>query len=551
MKLMGRWLLLSSVLFSFEMKAVTTGYQLAKNQILRIGNGTEPKELDPAITTGVPESHIIDNLFEGLTTIDPFSQEVKPGVAESWTTSEDGLTYTFTLRKNAKWSDGKNLTAHDFVWAWERALNPNTASEYAYQLYYIKNGESYNQNKIKDFTQLGVKAVNDDTLVVTLENPTPFFLRLTAFHTLYPTPKHVITKFKDEWTKEGNMVSNGAFKLAEWKLNKHVKLVPNEHYWDKARVTLKEAYIYPIENADTEEKTFLSGDLDLTSTVPTMKIPAYNQEKTKNPDHYHPYQVNPYLGTYYYRFNTAKKPTDDARVRKALTLTVDRTLIVERITKGGQMPLSTFTPPNVGGYTYDGPSQLPTTVTEKEINEAKKLLAEAGYPDGKGMPTIEILYNTSEAHKKIAIAIQQMWKKYLGIDAKLYNQEWKVYLDTTRSGNYTVARAGWIADYPDPNTFLDMWVTNGGNNQTGWSNKEYDKLIDLAASTNDQSKRFEYFKQAEKILLDELPVLPVYGYTKTNLISQKVKMVKNDGTITNWTSNPSDRLQLKYYALIE
>ena len=524
--------------------------KLAKQQVLRIGNGTEPKGLDPAITTGIPESHIVDNLFEGLTATDPFTQEPRPGVALSWSVSEDGLTYRFNLRNNAFWSDGKKLTAHDFVWSWARALAPDTASEYAYQLYYIKNGEAYNKGTLKDASKLGLRAINDYQLEVTLANPTPFFLNLTSFHTLYPTPRHVVEKYPDQkWTRAEYMVSNGAFKLAEWEINSHVKLVPNDKYWDRKNIKLQEAYIYAIENADTEEKTFMSGDLHMTSTVPTMKIPSYDREKQRKPDQYHPYQVNPYLGTYYFRFNTKKKPTSDPRVRRALTLTVDRELIVSRITRGGQIPANSFTPPNTGGYTY--PPTLPTRVGKEQIAEAKRLLKEAGYPDGKGLEPIELLYNTSEAHKKIAIAMQQMWKDHLGINGKLFNQEWKVYLDTMRSGNYTIARAGWIGDYADPNTFLDLWVTDGGNNQTGWSNKRYDELIRLAQSTNDRDKRFQHFKEAESILLDELPVLPIYVYTKTNLVSEKVKMIKADGSVTEWTSNPSDRLQLRHYALAE
>lgn len=523
---------------------------LAKKQVALIGNGAEPKELDPSKSTGVPESHVIDNLFEGLTGLDPLNLAPVPGVAESWTISEDGLTYKFKIRKDAVWSDGKKLTAEDFVWSWRRALSPELASEYAYQLYYIKNGEAFNTGKLKDPKLLGVKAVTPDTLEVTLEKPTPFFLRLTAFHTLFPVPRHVIEKHKDQnWTKPENIVSNGPFVLAEWKLNQHIKLIPNSKYWDYKLIKLKEAWIYPIENQDTEERTFFAGKLHMTNEAPVLKIPLYKKQIQSKSNEYHPYREDPQLGAYYYLFNTKKKPTNDPRVRRALTLALDRTLIVERVTRGGEQPATNYTPPNTGGYS--GPELLPVKVTPEVLKEAKRLLAEAGYPDGKGFPKIEILFNTSEKHRKVALAVQQMLNKNLGIEVGLYNQEWKVYLDSRRKLNYDVARAGWIGDYPDPNTFLDMFVTDGGNNQTGWSNKEYDELIAKAARTPDEKQRFSYFKQAEEILLKELPILPIYFYTKPRLVSGKLKMQTNAGKLVDFTANVQDRLFLKNLVLVE
>lgn len=519
-----------------------TKYVLAKDQSLVIGNGAEPKELDPALATGDVEAHVLDNLFEGLVALDHETLQPIPAMAESWTVSPDGKKYVFKIRPNARWSDGKEITAEDFVWSWERALTPMTAAEYAYQLYYIKNGEKFNKGQIKDPKQLGVKATDKLTLEVELENPTPFFLQLAAFHTLNVVPKHVVTKFSgQDWTKEGNLVSNGPYKLKEWKLNRHIILVPNEYYWDKDAVKLTQLTFSPTENADTEEKMFISGKLHMTSTVPTLRIPYYRAQENKNVDAYHPFKLTPQLASYFYRFNVKRKPTDDLRVRRALSLAIDRKAIVERILQGGQTPATSFTPP-VMGYSFKG--DMPDTVTPAAIAEAKKLLAEAGYPDGKGLPSIEILYNTNEAHKKIAVAIQDMWKKNLGIDAVLFNQEWKVYIDAQRKMNFTVSRSGWIGDYPDPNTFLDMFLTNGGNNLTGWSNKDYDENIHLAGQTLDQQKRFEYFHKAEAILLKELPVLPIYFYTKNTLVSEHMKRFK-DGKIVDWTSNIINRLTLK------
>jgi oligopeptide transport system substrate-binding protein len=533
---------------SLQASATTNKVELATKQIFRMGNGAEPKELDPATATGAPEGKVIDSIFEGLVTLDPFTMNPIPGMAESWDISKDGKTYTFKIRKDAKWSDGKTLNANDFVWSWIRALSPATASEYAYQLFYLKNGEAFSKGTIKDSSTVGVVAKDSQTLVVTLENPTPFFIRLCAFRTLYPTPRHVIEKFKDkEWTKEGNMVSNGPFMLTEWKINKHIKVVQNPHYWDIKTVKLQEVYFLAIEQLDTEEKTFFSGELEATSTVPAIKIPTYKKQISNSPAAYHPFQSNPYLGSYFYRFNVLKKPMDNPKVRRALALTIDRKLIVEKITQAGQMPANAFTPPNTAGYTYNG--TLPATVTPEVIAEAKKLLAEAGYPDGKGLPKIEILYNTSEDHKKVAVAIQQMWKKNLGVTVDLFNQEWKVYLDSQKKGDYTISRAGWIGDYPDPNTFLDMFVTNGGNNLTNWSNKDYDRLIREAGQTTDMAARYKKFTEAEKILLDELPILPIYVYTNNHLISERLKMYNREGEQKNWTANIEDKLFLKYFAL--
>ncbi|MEY4630552.1 MAG: hypothetical protein RIQ81_672 [Pseudomonadota bacterium] len=520
---------------------------LADQQVIRIGNGTEPKGLDPAKVTGVPEHHILQNLFEGLTGQDPVTLEPTPGMASSWKVSRDGKTYTFNIRPDAKWSDGTPLTAEDFVSSWLRALAPKTASEYAYQLYYLENGEEFNTGKIKDPAKVGVKATDKRTLVVTLKSSTPFFLRLTSFYTLYPVPAHIIKKYgEEEWTHEGKMVSNGPFRLTEWKINKHIKMVRNENYWDAGKVKLSEAVFLPIENIDTENKMFHQGELDMTNTVPSLRIPKYAKEKESSPEQ-HPYQSHPYLGTYFYRLNVNKKPLDDKRVRRALALTIDRKTLIEKVTLGGQTPALGFTPPNTAGYTFDG--TLNATMTPAALAEAQKLLADAGFPGGKGFPKLDILYNTSEDHKKIAIAIQQMWKKHLGIEVGLYNQEWKVYLTSQAQMNYAVSRSAWIGDYPDPNTFLDMWVTGGGNNNTGWSNKDYDRLIAEAARAKDQASRHAIFKKAETILMSEMPVIPIYVYTRNRLQSRKVALLDGALNAVPWKSNILDSMPLKNYVM--
>ncbi len=539
----ARFLGIAIVSVVFLNTSCTCEDKSSKGQVLHVGNGSEPKDLDPSLATGEPESNVINNVFEGLVSLNETTLQPAPAIAESWTISPDGKIYTFYLRKDAKWSDGKEITAEDFVWSWTRVLEPLTASEYAYQLYYIKNGEDYNKGKIKDSSQLGIKALDKYTLQVELANPTPFFLKLASFYTLYPTPKQSVTKFKgQEWTKEGNMICNGPYKLVEWKLNRYIKVVPNEHYWDTKSVRFKEIYFYPTENSDTEEKMFLSGKLHITNTVPPLRVPYY--QKINDPN----FKAPPQLATYFYFFNVKRKPTNDARVRRALSLVIDRKSIVENILHGGQIPATSLTP-SVNGYFYKN-EDLPESVSPTAIAEAKQLLKEAGYPDGKGLPPIDIHYNTLEAHKKIAVAIQSMWKKNLGINVGIYNQEWKVYLDTQIKMDFTISRRGWVADYPDPNTFLDLFVTDGGNNKTGWSNKEYDNYIHLAGQTMDEQKRFDYFHKAEAILLKELPLLPIYFYTKPRLRTPNLRKLQ-DGKYVDWEFGVLDRIVYKNFVLVD
>ena len=504
-----------------------------KDQILHMGNGTEPQGLDPHVVTGVQEFNIIVSLLEGLVAEDPKTLEPIPGAAESWTVSDDLKTYLFKMRKGAKWSNGDPVTAHDFVYSWKRLISPGLAAEYAYQLFYLKNAEKYYKGEIDDFNEVGVKAVDDSTLEVELNYPVPFFLSLLSHHSLFPVHRATIEKFGDidsrvsKWTLPGNFVGNGPFVLKKWELNKIIVVEKNPLYWNADIVRLNGIHFYPTDNEQTEERMFRSGQLHITSTVPIEKIEVYNE---KSPELIRTY---PYLGTYYYMFNTLRKPFDDPKVRRALAMSIDRRQIVERITKGGQMPAYAFTPPNTMGYT-------PKAAIPYDIEGAKKLLAEAGYPEGKGIPACELLYNTLDAHRKIAVAVQQMWKNAVNVNITLVNQDWKVFLDSQRTQNFLISRASWIGDYPDPNTFLDMWVTDGGNNHTGWSNKEYDDLIAKAAQTIDQKKRYEYFQQAEKILTEEVPILPVYTYTKISLIRPEVK---------GWYSNVLDHHPYQYVYL--
>jgi oligopeptide transport system substrate-binding protein len=485
--------------------------------VLHFGNGTEPQALDPHITTGIPEYHIQEALFEGLVVKNPATLGPEPGVAESWEVSDDGLIYRFHLRADARWSDGKPLTAEDFRWSWWRALQPKLGNEYAYMMFALKNAEAYLTGKITDFSQVGVRVIDPRTLEVELSAPTPYFLQLLDHHSYFPVPKHVIEKYGSvtdrftPWTRPENMVSNGAFRLAGWKMNKFVRVEKNPQYWDAANVRLNAVMFYPTENITTEERMFRSGQLHYTNDTPIDKIPEYR-------DH-HPEEIrlDLYLGTYFYALNVTRPALKDVRVRRALAMTIDRKTLVDTVLKGVNVPAYAVTPPGTLGY-------QPPKLFDFDPEGARKLLAEAGYPDGKGMPPLEILYNTHEGHRKVAVAVQQMWKKYLNIDVTMVNQEWKVYLDTRDNMDYTVVRYSWIGDYVDPNTFLDMWLTGGGNNKTGWSNKEFDELVSRTIpAMKTTPERLAGFYKAESILMDEMPVIPIYTYATKHLISPSLK----------------------------
>ena len=465
-------------------------------------SGAEPETLDPALMTGVTEGRLASALFEGLTAFDPRDLSPTPGVAERWSVSADGRVYTFCLR-DALWSNGRPITAHDFVYSWQRVLEPATAASYAYQLYYVRNAQAYNTGQLTDFSQVGLAAVDPRTLVVTLERRTPFFLSLTSFMTLLPVCRECVETHGDRWTRPDAIVTNGPFLLADWRTNRRIRLRRNPHYWDHRNVSLGTVEALSVENASTAFNIYETGQADLLTTVPLLLVDALR----KRPD----YHSSTYLGTYFYRLNVTRPPLDDVRVRKALAMSINREHVTRFITRGGEVPASTFVPMGMPGY---APGQgLPYSP-----QRARALLAEAGYPDGKGFPAIELLYNTSESHRDIAEVVQDMWAKTLKIQVKLLNQEWKVYLASTRSMDYDVSRSGWIGDYTDPNTFLDMFVTNGGNNRTGWSDPRYDALIGAAANEADPRRRMGIFRKAEAILMTEgVPIAPIYSMVTNNL----------------------------------
>lgn len=487
-----------------------------QDNILRINNGVEVSDLDPQIVTGLSEHRVNAALFEGLADLDPATLEPIPGAAESWDVSDDKRIYTFHLRKDGKWSNGDPVTAKDFEYSYHRMLSPGLAAEYAYLLHCIKNARAFNEGALDDFGQVGVKVLDEYTLEIALEDPLPYFLAMQMHQAWFPVHQATIEKFgrMDErgtpWTRAGNHVGNGAYRLVEWRPNEVIEVARNEYYWDKEHVRMDGVWYYPIDDLLTEERSFRSGKLQMTGEVPIDKIPAY---KAEHPEYIH---IDPFFGTYYYRLNTSRKPLNDKRVRKALSLALDREELTNNVLKGGEQPAFHFVPPGVPGYESDTPLSY-------DPEKARTLLAEAGYPGGNDMPVLEILYNTSEAHRRIAETIQQMWKKNLNVDVRLLNQDWKVYQSTTRSLNYDLARAGWIGDVVDPMNFLELWLTGGGNNQTGYANPDYDALIRQAYAEADDAKRLAILKQAEDIVLEDLPMIPVYFYTRKYLQSPEVK----------------------------
>jgi oligopeptide transport system substrate-binding protein len=490
----------------------------ASEQIWKVGNGTEPQDLDPQTVTGVIEHKVIMALFDGLLTEDPKDLHPVPGLAERWDISPDGKVYTFHLQPNLKWSNGDPIVASDLVESYRRMLSPKLASEYAYLIYnFVVGAKDYFEGKITDFSQVGFKAPDERTLVVTLRNPTPFLLQIIASHISWtPVPVKVVTKFgaldqkRTAWTRAGNLVGSGPFILKEWLPHQRITVVRNPQYWDAKTVKLDEIHFLPTEDISTDERNFRTGQVHMTYELPNAKIDTYRREYPES------LRIDPYLCVYFYRCNVARPPLNDKRVRRALALTIDRESIVKNVTRGGQQPAYAVSYPGTAGY-------VPRAKLSGTLEEAKKLLAEAGYPDGKGMPPIELLYNTSENHRAIAEAVQQMWRTKLGVNIQLLNQEWKVYLDMQHTKNFTLQRGGWAADYVDPHVFLEIWETGSGNNDTNWGSPEYDRLLQAALAAKTREERYEIYQKMDAILVDELPVIPVYYYTRVSALSPKVK----------------------------
>ena len=490
-----------------------SGQELSPTQVFRKNNGTEPGTLDPHRAEGVPASNVLRDLFEGLVMEDPSGAYIS-GAAESWSLSEDAKTYVFKMRENGKWSNGDVVTAEDFVYGLRRSVDPATLSNYSSMLYPIKNARDIVLGKRSSET-LGVRANGPTTLIIELEEPTPYFLSLLTHSTTYATHRPSVEKFGARFTRPGNLVGNGAFKLEEWRVQSHIKLVRNTEYWDNKNTTLEEVYYYPIDDVNSSFKRYRAQELDFTETVLAEQLPWIRQCLPGD------LKISPYFGSYYYGFNNTQPPfKNKPKLRTALSMAVDRSVITDIILGAGQIPAYSLVP---SVKTFKAvPANWSQWTQEQRNQEAQRLYSEAGFSKEKPLE-VEILYNTSDNHKRIALAIAAMWKQTLGVKTTLRNQEWKVFLETRRLKQGTqVYRAGWIGDYDDPYTFSQLLHSENEMNHPGYSSEEYDELINLAATKNAGESRLDVLRQAEKAMLEDMPIIPIYFYVSQHLIKPQV-----------------------------
>lgn len=495
-------------------------------QAITFNLGGDIKTLDPALNQAVDAGIVLSNVFEGLYKLDENNKAI-PGVAEKVDISTDGTVYTFHLQKDVKWSNGDTVKASDFEYAWKRVMNPETAAEYAYQMYYVKNAEEYNAGTATA-DQVGVKAIDDNTLEVTLAAPCSYFLDLTAFPCYFPVNKTVVEGNKDWANSASTYVSNGAFKITDYKIKDEIVLEKNDTYYAKDSVKLSKLDIKLVAEETSAWASYKSGQFDMVYFVPKSEVQAAVKDGSA--------KIFPLLGTYYYSINVSDKAKEvdpeaakvlsDVKVRKALNLAIDRESIINNVTKGGQIAAHGFVPEGIKSKDGKDFAEKSYFDPKGNVEEAKKLLAEAGYPDGKGFPTIVLSVNPESGHGVAAQAIQDMWKTNLGINIELQSQEWKVFQATRTEKNYEIARDGWIGDYTDPMTFLDMLEKKSGQNNAGYNNPEYDKLVDAAKVEQDATKRLELLHKAEDMLMEDMPIIPLYYYTQPLGIKDYVKDVR-------------------------
>ena len=484
-------------------------------KILLLGNGSEPQDLDPQVCTGLADYNVLIALFEGLTCIDEKTSQAVPGVAEHWNISADGRNYTFHLRASARWSNGDNVTAYDFAYAIKRALSPQLACEYSYLLFPLLNAEAYTTGTLKDFSAVGVKVLDAQTLELTLGRPCPYLPTLVAHQVWYPVHEKTLVKFDafnkrgTAWTKPENFVGNGPFVLKTWEPNSRITVARNPLYWDNTHNHLNGVVFYPNDNIATDEANFRSGQLHITWDLLPDRLIHYRKEA--------PYllRVDSLSDSSFLRFNVTKAPLNDSRIRRALSLAIDREAIARDVLYQSRTAAYALTPLHTGGY-----SPKPEAVTD--ILLAKQLLKEAGYPEGKGFPVLELQMNTDAINTKIFEAVQEMWRHTLGIKINLANLDFRIWLDNQRTLSYQISRSRWVGDFDDPSTYIDLFLSDSGNNRTGWVDPQFDLLDKKANETLDPKTRFSLLQEAESRLLKEAPIAPIFYGTKTYLISPAV-----------------------------
>lgn len=514
----------------------TTAAAGLRTQTLHVNNTGETRDFDPHTTTLPPDINIIRALLEGLVEIDPADCHPVPGVAERWETSADGLTWTFHLRTDARWSNGDPVTAHDFTYAWRRVLSPALGAEYRDQFFCLKHAQAFSAGKVTDFSQVGARAADDRTLVLTLEHPVPYLPTLVSQFQWFPVHRATIEKFGridqrgTAWTRPGNFVGNGAFVLQEWTPNQVVRVVKSPTYWDRDHVRLQAAAFHPIENVTVGEAAFRAGQLHITA-APVDKVAAYRGD----PRRAALLHESASLRTAFFRLNCAHPPLNDVRVRRALSLAIDRAQLARRVIHCEQAAFS-FTPPDCAGYTADGYTADGSLATD--VAAAQALLAAAGFPAGRGFPRLELIfYHSKGTEQPVAEAIQQMWRQHLGVEIALVNQEAKVAIAARRTGAYHILGGEWTGDYLDPTTFLDLAQSANANNCTGWASADYDRLLAEAATSTEQTKRYALLRRAEALMLSELPFIPLYH--------QPLRALRHPA-VRGWHNNLLDLHPLKF-----
>lgn len=524
-------LLTAALLAASCTKRETPAQEGIRTHTLLIGNQNEPATLDPQIYDAATDYNVIGALFEGLTNYDEKTATAVPGVAERWDISADGLVYTFHLRADARWSNGDRVTARDFAWSFQRFLTPALGNSYAYYMYPVRGAEDFATGKTKDFSGVGVEVIDEATLRVTLARPAAYFLGILATTALpvHRASVEAAGRFDDRrslWARPGKLVGNGAFTLTEWQPSARIVVTKNPFYWGAAQNRIERVIIYPIEKSEAEELDFRAGQLHVTYSVPPSKLATYRQTAPEK------LRIDPLLQLYLVNFNATKPPLDNPKVRRALALALDRAAISASVFDRARLPAHALVPPNCGGYIG------PVGQTE-DFAAARALLAEAGYPGGRGLPSMPMQVLNDDKLPRVAEVIQALWRRELGVQITIEPYDQKTWIQNQLSLTHTLALRGWTADFPDPLNFLEMFRTGNGSNVFGWSNHAYDALLDQAAQTADRDTRFALLKKAEALMLDDAACAPLVFGARTYLINPAVK---------NWEPAP---LGIHRYQLIE